>query len=119
MDTFNTIVTALGGAGALSGLVTAIVSYIKSKTAANERKAEAHKDHEVHRAKVDALQRSIDALGANLTAAQTSEAAMRGERDALREDNAAKDKKIAQLEKTNMQLAAALPPAVKPVKPKD
>ena len=54
----------------------------------------------------------MQAMRVNLDRAQS-------EAQTLREDNAAKDKKIAQLEKTVMQQAAALPPAVKSIKQKD
>ena len=118
MSTLNTIITAIGGAGALSGLVTAIVQYIKSKTAANERKAEAHKDHKAQGERMLAMQASIDALASNLSAAQASEAAMRAERDTLRAERDELSRENKSLRAKNDRLQLAIPPLDKKEKEK-
>jgi septal ring factor EnvC (AmiA/AmiB activator) len=103
------IVAALGGAGGVAKIIKELVDAAKLRA---DAKKESHCDHQAQSAELTKIREALQSMGINLTSAQS-------EAQALREDIAAKDKKIAQLEKTVMQQAAALPPAVKPVRQKD
>jgi len=79
----------------------------KVDTAANDRaaaKKEAHDDHAAHTAALIAIREELQAMKACLE-----------ENARLREECAAKDRKIEQQAKVILQQAAALPPAVKAV----
>ena len=109
MNIVGTIVAALGGSGAIAGLVAAITAYFKTKTAAEERKKETSAAHKK-------MAEDMEALRIDISAINTTMQKVVGEATALREDNAAKDRKIIQQDKIIMQQAAALPPAIKPIK---
>lgn len=116
----NELIGALGGVAGLAGLVAALIGWVKAKTAQTEAATAA--------AKV----RSEDVAAAEIRKRENAEAHKKTTEDlaALRADFAkmnaalqtiaataeAKDKKIAQLERTVAQQAAALPPAIKPIK---
>jgi len=68
---FNDLVSALGGAGALTGLVAAIVAYLKIKAQSLEH---------------DQQNTKIDAFAENLTKAQNETVIIRKERDDLRQE---------------------------------
>jgi len=112
MTNAGTIIAALGGSGALAALVTAITAYFKTKTAAEERKKETAAAHKKMAEEMTALRTDFAAMKTTLQAV-VAEAAV------LREDNVAKDKKIARLENENGRLIQALPARAATEKKKD
>ena len=97
MNTVGTILSALGGTGAIAALVTALTTYLKSKTAAEDRKKETAAAHKKMAEDMLALRVDLSAMRATV-----AEAA------ALRAEGAAKDKKIAKLTKERDDAKAAL-----------
>ena len=97
MNTVGTILSALGGTGAIAALVTALTTYLKSKTAAEDRKRETAAAHKKMAEDMLALREDLSAMRAAV-----AEAA------ALRAEGAAKDKKIAKLTKERDDARAAL-----------
>ena len=112
MDNVGTVIAALGGTSALAGLVAALTTYLKSKTAAEERKRETAAAHKK-------MADDMTALRTDFSKMETTIQAVVSEAAALREDNAAKGRKIEQQAKIIQQQAAALPPAVKSTTRKD
>jgi len=92
MNTVGTILSALGGTGAIAALVTALTTYLKSKTAAEDRKRETAAAHKKMAEDMLALREDLTAMTDTMRAA-VSEAAT------LRAEVAAKDRKIAKLNK--------------------
>ena len=102
MNTAGMIITALGGTGALAGLVTAITTYFKSKTAAEERKRETAAAHKRMAEDMAAMREDIATIKTTMQIAVDEAAAMRVDNDALRT-------KVLRLENKNERLIAALP----------
>jgi len=102
MNTVGTILSALGGTGAIAALVTALTTYLKSKTAAEDRKRETAAAHKKMAEDMLALREDLSAMRAAV-----AEAA------ALRAEGAAKDRKIAKLTKERDDARAALDALVK------
>ncbi|MCL1963462.1 MAG: hypothetical protein FWF69_00165 [Firmicutes bacterium] len=101
MNTVGTIIAALSGTGAIAALVAALTTYLKSKTAAEDRKKETAAAHKKMAEDMLALRESLTAMTDTMRAA-VSEAAT------LRAEGAAKDKKIAKLTKERDDARAAL-----------
>ena len=97
MNTVSTILSALGGTGAIAALVAALTTYLKSKTAAEDRKKETAAAHKKMAEDMLALREDLSAMRAAV-----AEAA------ALRAEGAAKDRKIAKLTKERADARAAL-----------
>jgi len=101
MNSVGTILSALGGTGAIAALVTALTTYLKSKTAAEDRKRETAAAHKKMAEDMLALREGLMAMTGTMRTA-VSEAA------AIRAEGAAKDKKIARLTKERDDARAAL-----------
>jgi len=112
MNNLTAIIAALGGTGAIAALVTTLTTYLKTKTAAEERKkgtAAAHRE----------MAADMDELRSDQAEIRIALQTFVEENAALRDSNAAKDKKITQLETIIARQAAALPPAIKVTTRKD
>jgi len=97
MNTVGTIIAALSGTGAIAALVAALTTYLKSKTAAEDRKKETAAAHKKMAEDMLTLREDLSAMRAAV-----AEAA------ALRTEGAAKDRKIAKLTKERDDARAAL-----------
>ena len=102
MNIVGTILSALGGTGAIAALVTALTTYLKSKTAAEDRKKETAAAHKKMAEDMLALHEDLSAM--RVAVSETA---------ALRAEGAAKDKKIAKLTKERNDARAALDALVK------
>jgi len=60
MNAAHTIISALGGTGALAALIAALTTYLKSKSAAEDRKKQSHDDHKKIEQDVTRLSEKFD-----------------------------------------------------------
>ena len=111
MNTANTIIAALGGTTGVGALVAALIAYLKSKTAAEDRKRETAAAHKKMAEDMAALRADFAKMEAVMQVA-VNEAA------SLRADGKAKDAEIVALKKDNAKLIDRVPPAIKPIERK-
>jgi len=116
MEIFDAVWKALLALVAAVGGPTAIIKLFE----AAKVRAEAKKvSEDGHKETQRLLTEEVAELRKLAQAATAEAAAMRAERDALREESAAKDRKIAQMAAVIQRQAAALPPAMKSATKKD
>jgi chromosome segregation ATPase len=101
VSNIGTIIAALGGTGAIAALVTALTTYLKSKTAAEDRKRETTAAHKKMAEDMAALREDLKTITGAMQAAVSEAAALRAENAGLRG-------KVARLENQNDRLTVAL-----------
>jgi len=112
MDNIGTIISALGGATTIAGLLVALTAYLKAKTTAVEARAadtaaaEARKreNAEAHKRMAE----DMAALRAEFNKMESTVRASVAEASALRADNDALRGKVTRLENQNDRLTVAL-----------
>lgn len=97
MNTLSTIITALGGTGAIAALIAALTTYLKTKSAAEDRRKDTAAAHKAMAEDMAALRKSLDAIEDTLLTI-----------NALREENETLRIKVTRLENQNERLTVAL-----------